>query len=141
LDAGDGTAAMNMTDPIADMLTRVRNAVRARHLFVLVPASRLKIAIARILKEEGYIKDFEILRDNPQRTVKVWLKYVGGKESAVTDLQRVSKPGLRVYAGKTEMPRVMGGMGIAIVSTPKGVTTERKARRMGVGGEVLCYVW
>ena len=132
---------MNMTDPIADMLTRVRNAVRARHPFVLVPGSRLKIAIARILKEEGYIKDFEILRDNPQRTVKVWLKYVGGKESAVTDLQRVSKPGLRVYAGKAEMPRVMGVMGIAIVSTPKGVTTERKARRMGVGGDVLCYVW
>jgi small subunit ribosomal protein S8 len=119
---------MNMTDPIADMLTRIRNAVRARHPFVLMPASRLKISVARILKEEGFIKDVEILRDNPQRT-------------AVTDLKRVSKPGLRVYAGKAELPRVMGGMGIAIVSTPKGVTTERKARRMGVGGEVLCYVW
>ncbi len=132
---------MNMTDPVADMLTRIRNAARARHPFVLVPGSRLKIAIARILKEEGYIKDIEILRDNPQRTIKVWLKYVSGKESALTDLQRASKPGLRVYAGKDKLPRVMGGMGVAIVSTPNGVTTERKARRMGVGGEVLCYVW
>ncbi len=132
---------MNMTDPIADMLTRVRNAVRARHLFVLVPGSRLKIALARILKEEGYIKAFEILRDHPQRTIKIWLKYVAGKEAALTDLRRVSKPGLRVYVGKADLPRVMGGMGVAIVSTPKGVTTERKARRMGMGGEVLCYVW
>src|SRR5512136_1202015 len=111
---------MNMTDPVADMLTRVRNGVRSRHPFVLVPGSRLKIGIARILKEEGYIKDFEIVRDNPQRTIKIWLKYVSGKESAIADLQRASKPGLRVYAGKADLPRVMGGMGIAIVSTPKG---------------------
>lgn len=131
---------MSITDPIADMLTRIRNAVRARHAFVLVPGSRLKIAIARILREEGYIKDFEILRDNPQRTIKIWLKYVD-KEPVITDLQRVSKPGLRVYVNRRELPRVMGGLGIAILSTPKGVVTDRKARRLRVGGEVLCYVW
>jgi small subunit ribosomal protein S8 len=132
---------MNMTDPIADMLTRIRNGLIARHQYVLVPGSKMKIAIARILKEEGFIKDVEILRDNPQRTLKIWLKYASGKEPVLTGLRRVSKPGLRVYTGKRELPRVLGGLGLAILSTPKGIMTERKARRLGVGGEVLCYVW
>ena len=132
---------MNMTDPIADMLTRIRNGLIARHQYVLVPGSKMKIAIARILKEEGFIKDVEILRDNPQRTLKIWLKYASGKEPVLTGLRRVSKPGLRVYTGKRELPRVLGGLGLAILSTHKGIMTERKARRLGVGGEVLCYVW
>jgi small subunit ribosomal protein S8 len=132
---------MNMTDPIADMLTRIRNGLIARHQYVLVPGSKMKIAIARILKEEGFIKDVEILRDNPQRTLKIWLKYANGKEPVITGLRRVSKPGLRVYTGKRELPRVLGGLGLAILSTPKGIMTERKARRLGVGGEILCYVW
>jgi len=132
---------MNMTDPIADMLTRIRNGLIGRHQYVLVPGSKMKIAIARILKEEGFLKDFEILRDNPQRTLKIWLKYANGKEPVISGLRRVSKPGLRVYTGKRELPRVLGGLGLAILSTPKGIMTERKARRLGVGGEVLCYVW
>jgi small subunit ribosomal protein S8 len=132
---------MNMTDPIADLLTRIRNGLIARHQYVLVPGSKMKIAIARILKEEGFIKDVEILRDNPQRTLKIWLKYANGKEPVITGLRRVSKPGLRVYTGKRELPRVLGGLGLAILSTPKGIMTERKARRLGVGGETLCYVW
>ncbi len=132
---------MNMTDPIADMLTRIRNGLTARHTFVLVPGSRMKIAIARILKDEGFIRDFEVIRDNPQRTIKIWLKYTSGKEPVLSGLARVSKPGLRVYKGRDEMPRVQGGLGFAIVSTPRGVMTERKARKNGVGGEILCYVW
>jgi small subunit ribosomal protein S8 len=132
---------MNMTDPIADMLTRIRNGLIARHPYVLVPGSKMKITIARILKEEGFIKDVEVLRDNPQRTLKIWLKYAGGKEPVITGLRRISKPGLRIYAGKRELPRVLGGLGLAILSTPKGIMTERKARRMGVGGEILCHVW
>ncbi|MBM3136539.1 MAG: 30S ribosomal protein S8 [Chloroflexi bacterium] len=132
---------MNMTDPIADMLTRIRNGLLARHQYVLVPGSKMKIAIARILKEEGFIKDVEILRDNPQRTLKIWLKYANGKEPVLSGLRRVSRPGLRVYTGKRELPRVLGGLGLAILSTPKGIMTERKARRLGVGGEILCYVW
>jgi len=132
---------MNMTDPIADLLTRIRNGLIARHQYVLVPGSKMKIAIARILKEEGFIKDVEILRDNPQRTLKIWLKYASGKEPVLSGLRRVSKPGLRVYTGKRELPRVLGGLGLAILSTPKGIMTERKARRLGVGGEILCYVW
>ena len=131
---------MNMTDPIADMLTRIRNAVRARHQFVLVPGSRLKISVARILKEEGYIKDVEILRDNPQRTIKIWLKYVSGKESAVTDLKRVSKPGLRVYAGQGRSSRGSWAAWALPSSAPaRGLPPS--AGRMGVGGEILCYVW
>jgi len=132
---------MNMTDPIADMLTRIRNGLLARHQYVLVPGSKMKIAMARILKEEGFIKDVEILRDNPQRTLKIWLKYANGKEPVLSGLRRVSRPGLRVYTGKRELPRVLGGLGLAILSTPKGIMTERKARRLGVGGEILCYVW
>jgi len=140
---------MNITDPIADMLTRTRNAITARHAFVLVPASRTKLAIARILKEEGYINDFEMVKGEPIKSkdgyapqhIRIWLKYIGGKESVITGIERVSKPGQRIYVSKEALPRVMGGLGIAIVSTPKGLMTEQKARRMGVGGEVLCRVW
>jgi small subunit ribosomal protein S8 len=140
---------MNMTDPIADMLTRIRNATGARHAFILVPASRTKLSIARILKEEGYVSDFEVVKGEPangkdapvEQHIRIWLKYVGGKESVITGLERVSKPGQRIYAGKDVIPRVMGGLGIAIVSTSKGIMTERKARSMGVGGEVLCRIW
>lgn len=132
---------MSMSDPLADMLTRLRNGMKARHPFVLVPASRLKYAIARILKEEGFIRDVELLRDTPQRTMKIWLKYSATKEPVISGLRRVSKPGLRVYVGKREVPYVLNGLGLAILSTPQGVVTDRKARQLGVGGEVLCYIW
>lgn len=134
---------MSMTDPISDMLTRTRNAIGARHAFVLMPASKMKLAVARILKEEGYIKDFEVVKsqDAPQRMIRIWLKYGTGKEPVIAGLDRVSKPGQRVYTGKDKLPRVLGGLGIAIVSTPKGIMSERSARKMGLGGEILCYVW
>ncbi len=132
---------MSVTDPIADMLTRIRNALMARHETALVPASRMKIAIARILKEEGFIRDFEILKDSPQKTLKIYLSYTGKKEPVLTGIKRVSKPGLRVYAKSLEMPRVLGGLGVAIVSTPRGIMTAQQARRLNVGGEVICYVW
>ena len=132
---------MNITDPIADMLTRVRNAIQARHEFALVPASQLKLAIARILKDEGYIRDFEVLRDGPRRNIRVWLRYNDQKKSVLTGLKRVSKPGKRVYAKTEEMPRVLGGLGVAVVSTPQGVMTAQQAKRRHIGGEVLCYIW
>ena len=132
---------MNMTDPIADMLTRIRNAGIAKHDYALIPASRVKIAIAKILKDEGFIRDYEVLKDSPQGTLRVWLGYTAKREPIVTGLQRVSKPGLRVYAKSHEMPRVRGGLGFAIVSTPRGIMTAQQARRLNVGGEVLCYVW
>ena len=131
---------MNMTDPIADMLTRVRNAIMARHTRVMIPASNMKIAIARILKEEGYIKDYEVLRDSPQGTIRVTLRYVD-KRPVLTQLKRVSKPGLRVYTRRDSIPRVRGGLGTAILSTPQGLMTGRKAYQLGLGGEVVCYVW
>lgn len=131
---------MNMTDPIADMLTRIRNAVMARHLRVTIPASNMKIAIARILKEEGYIRDYELVRDNPQGTIRITLRYVE-KQSVLTHLQRISKPGLRVYKGRDDVPRIRGGLGTAIISTPKGLMTGKKAYHLGLGGEVVCYVW
>ena len=131
---------MNMTDPIADMLTRIRNAVTARHTRVLVPASKMKLGIARVLKEEGYIKDIEILRDNPQGTLRLTLRYVD-KKPVLTQLKRVSKPGLRVYTKKATIPRVRGGLGIAIMSTPQGLMTGSSAYKQGLGGEVVCYVW
>lgn len=131
---------MTLTDPIADMLTRIRNGIMARHDFVLVPVSRMKLAIAKILKEEGFIKDFELLRGKPQRSLKIYLKYQE-KEPAISGLERISKPGLRVYSERNEIPRVFGGLGIAIVSTSKGVMTGGKAWREGLGGEILCYVW
>jgi len=130
-----------MTDPIADMLTRIRNALLARHDFVLVPASRMKLSIARILKDEGFIRDYEVLRGKPQRMIKIHLKYTEKKEPVLTGLKRVSKPGLRVYVQRTEIPRVYGGLGIAILSTPKGVVSGQQAWRQRVGGELLCYLW
>ena len=131
---------MNMTDPIADMLTRIRNAVTAKHTRVLIPASKMKLSIARVLKEEGYVKDIEILRDNPQGTLRLTLRYVD-KKPVLTQLKRVSKPGLRVYTKKLAIPRVRGGLGIAILSTPKGLMTGSNAYKQGLGGEVICYVW
>ena len=131
---------MNMTDPIADMLTRIRNAVRARHTRVLIPASKMKLGLARVLKEEGYIKDIEILKDNPQGTLRLTLRYVD-RTPVLTQLKRVSKPGLRVYTKKATIPRVRGGLGIAILSTPQGLMTGSSAYKQGLGGEVVCYVW
>jgi len=131
---------MNMTDPIADMLTRIRNAATARHTRVLVPASKMKLSLARVLKEEGYIKDIEILKDNPQGTLRLTLRYVD-KKPVLTQLKRVSKPGLRVYAKKADIPRVRGGLGIAVLSTPRGLMTGSSAYKQGLGGEVICYIW
>ena len=132
---------MTISDPIADMLTRIRNAVMAKHDFVLVPASRMKLSIAKILKEEGFIIDYEVLRSKPHRAIKIYLKYSDKNQPVISGLERASKPGLRVYVGRKEIPRVYSGLGIAIVSTPKGVMTGQQAWRLGVGGELLCYVW
>ena len=132
---------MHITDPIADMLTRIRNASNAKHETVDVPASNMKKSIAQILLDEGYIKSFQIVDDGTQGIIRITLKYVGGKEKAISGLRRVSKPGLRVYAGAEEMPRVLKGLGIAIVSTSKGVMTDKKARELHIGGEVLAFVW
>ncbi len=129
-----------VTDPIADMLTRIRNAVLARHEFTLVPSSRMKLSIAKILKEEGFIRDYEVLKGQPQRVIKVYLKYAE-KEPVIAGLKRISKPGLRIYVQRKEIPRVYGGTGIAIISTPKGVMIGQQAWRQGLGGEMLCYVW
>jgi len=130
-----------MTDPIADMLTRIRNAILARHDFVLMPASKMKLSIAKILRDEGFIRDYEVLKGKPQRVIKIYLKYTEKKEPMVTGLKRVSKPGLRIYVQRTEIPRVYGGLGIAVLSTPKGVMTGQQAWRQKVGGELLCYIW
>ena len=131
---------MQITDPIADMLTRIRNANAAKHATVDIPASKMKKAIAEILQDEGYIKSYQIINDGAQGTIKVTLKY-NGNEKVITGLRRVSKPGLRVYAGTDELPRVLRGLGIAIISTSKGVMTDKKARELNVGGEVLAFVW
>jgi small subunit ribosomal protein S8 len=131
---------MNISDPIADMLTRIRNASRARHADVSMPASRTKLAIARILKEEGFIEDFSEAQSGPHRNITIRLKYVG-KVPVMSGLKRISKPGLRVYAAKTEIPRVLGGLGIVIVSTSQGIMTGSQARKSQLGGEVLAYVW
>ena len=132
---------MQITDPIADMLTRIRNANSSKHESVNVPASKLKIEIARILNEEGYINGYEVIDDGLQGVIKITLKYAANKQKVITGLKRVSKPGLRVYAGKDELPRVLRGLGIAIISTPKGVMTDKEARKANHGGEVLAYVW
>ena len=132
---------MLMNDPIADMLTRVRNALIARHDTVTLPASNMKKSIAKILLDEGYIKSVDYIDDGLQGQIKIVLKYAEGKQSVIKGLKRISKPGLRVYARTEELPKVLGGLGIAIVSTSKGVMTDKEARKMGVGGEVLCYVW
>ena len=130
-----------MTDPVADFLTRVRNAIRAKQQKVDVPASKLKTEIARILKEEGYISNFKATEENGQKLLRVYLKYGTGNEAAISNLERVSKPGCRVYVGRTGIPRVLGGLGINILTTPRGVMTGRDARKAGVGGEILCQVW
>ena len=132
---------MNISDPIADMLTRIRNASRARHTEVMVPASRVKREIARILVAEGFIADFSEDRDGTLAILRLRLKYVDGKVPVVSGLRRISKPGLRVYAKKTDIPRVLGGLGIVIVSTSQGIMTGSQARRADLGGEVLAYVW
>jgi len=132
---------MTVTDPIADILTRIRNALMAKHDFVLVPSSRVKLSIARILKEEGFINDYEVLRDKSHRTIKIHLKYGNKNQPVLSGLERVSKPGLRVYVQQKEIPRVYRGLGITIISTSKGVMTGRQAWRQGVGGELLCYIW
>lgn len=132
---------MQITDPIADLLTRIRNASSAKHETVEVPASKMKKTIVEILFDEGYIKKFEVIDDNRQGVIKIWLKYTEGKKAVITGIKRVSKPGLRVYANKEDMPRVLKGLGIAIVSTSKGIMTDKQARRENVGGEVLAFVW
>ncbi|HET6616116.1 MAG TPA: 30S ribosomal protein S8 [Dehalococcoidia bacterium] len=132
---------MNMTDPIADMLTRIRNAVTAKHDYVNIPASKMKVAIADVLQKEGYIRSYEMQDEANRKLMRVQLNYTGKKEPVLSGLQRVSKPGLRVYAQKLEIPRVYGGLGIAILSTPQGVMTGQDAWRRKIGGEVLCYVW
>ena len=132
---------MHITDPIADMLTRIRNANNAKHDTVDVPASNMKKAIAQILLDEGYIKNFQLIDDGTQGVIRITLKYGAGKEKVISGLRRVSKPGLRVYAGADELPKVLRGLGIAIVSTSKGVMTDKKAREAHVGGEVLAFVW
>ncbi len=131
---------MTVSDPIADMLTRIRNAVMVQHDSVLIPASKMKLSIAKILKDECFISDYEVLRGKPHRTIKMHLKYSDKNQPVLSELERVSKPGLRVYVGWKEIPRVAGGLGVAIVSTSKGVMTGQQAWRQGVGGEVLCYV-
>jgi small subunit ribosomal protein S8 len=132
---------MSVSDPIADMLTRIRNAITAGHDFVLIPSSRTKLAITKILKEEGFIADYELLRGKPHRAIKLHLKYDEQKQPIISGLERVSKPGLRVYVGQKEIPRVYGGVGIAILSTAKGVMTGQQAWRQKIGGELLCQVW
>ena len=132
---------MTMTDPIADMLTRIRNAITVRHEYVNIPASKMKAAIAKVLKDEGFIRDYQQLRSQPQSLLRIHLAYRENREPVITGLKRVSKPGLRVSVGKGEIPRVYGGLGMAILTTPQGVMTGRQAWRLGIGGELLCYVW
>lgn len=132
---------MTMTDPIADMLTRIRNANMVRHANVEVPASNMKKTIAQILSDEGFIKGFEVIEDEKQGTIKITMKYDENKDRVITGLKRISKPGLRVYAKRNEVPRVLGGLGIAIISTSHGIMSDKQARKEGLGGEVICYVW
>ena len=132
---------MTMTDPIADMLTRIRNANTVGPDTVDIPASRMKKSIAGILTEEGYIKGFDVIDDNKQGTIRVQMKYGPDKERVITGIKKISKPGLKVYAKANEVPRVLGGLGIAIISTSNGVISDKEARKLGVGGEVVCYVW
>ncbi len=132
---------MPVTDPVADMLTRIRNAIQVHHESVLIPNSKMKLAIAKILKEEGYIRDYDMPRGQVHPTLRLHLAYRDRREPVISGLKRVSKPGLRVYVGKGEIPRVYGGLGVAILSTSEGVMAGRQAWRRGVGGELLCYVW
>ena len=132
---------MKLTDPVADMLARIRNAASARHQKVDIPASKLKLEIARILKEEGYIANFKASEEEGHKILRLYLKYGSNNEAAISNLARVSRPGCRVYVRRTEIPRVLGGLGINIITTPKGVMTGRQARKQGLGGEVLCEIW
>lgn len=132
---------MTTSDPIADMLTRIRNAIRVKHLKVDVPASKLKMDIARILREEGYISNFKLAEEGSRKTIKIYLKYTPGNEPVISRIERVSRPGCRVYVGSRDIPRVLGGLGVNILTTPKGVMTGKAARKEGVGGEVLCQVF
>ena len=132
---------MTMTDPIADMLTRIRNANLVKHESVDVPASNLKKSLASILLNEGFIKGFDVIEDGKQGLIRVQMKYGPSKERVITGLKKISKPGLRVYAKRDEIPKVLGGLGIAVISTSNGVITDKQARKLGVGGEVICYVW
>ncbi len=133
---------MTMSDPIADMLTRIRNANTAKHDTVDIPSSKMKVAIANILVDEGYIEKYDLVEDGSFKTIHVTMKYAGAKkEKIITGIKRISKPGLRIYAGKDEIPQVLGGLGIAILSTNQGIVTDKKARELSVGGEVLAYVW
>ena len=132
---------MQITDPIADMLTRIRNANSSKHESVLIPSSKMKVAIAKILDDEGYINGYEVIDDGKQGVIKITLKYGATKTKVITGIKRVSKPGLRVYANKEDMPRVLRGLGIAIVSTSKGIMTDKEARKNNVGGEVLAFIW
>lgn len=132
---------MVVNDPIADMLTRIRNAQVAKHDAVVLPASNMKKAIAKILLAEGYVKSVDYIKDGPQGNIKIALKYANGKQPVIAGLKRISKPGLRVYAQSTELPKVLGGLGIAIISTSKGVMTDKEARKQMIGGEVLAYIW
>jgi small subunit ribosomal protein S8 len=129
------------SDPVADMLTRIRNGVMVRHSQVGVPSSKQKVAIAKILLEEGYIKGYDVTKDRPQPVLRIWLKYSEDGEPVLTGLKRVSRPGCRMYAGKGEIPRVLSGMGTAIMSTSQGIMAGKRARRLGIGGEVLCHIW
>ena len=132
---------MTMTDPIADMLTRIRNANIVGHDTVEIPASKMKKSIAEILLNEGFIKNFEVVDDNKQGMIKVEMKYGANKEKVINGIKKISKPGLKVYAKANDIPKVLGGLGIAIISTSKGVVSDKEARKLGVGGEVICYVW
>ena len=131
---------MTISDPIADMLTRIRNANMVRHDSVLIPSSKIKVAIAKILKDEGFITDFEMVKGKPSRSIKIVLKYTDRNTPAISTLERVSKPGLRVYVSRGEIPRLAGGLGIAIISTANGIMSGQQARRQGIGGELLCYI-
>ena len=130
-----------LSDPVADMLTRLRNALASRHPKVDVPASKLKAEIARILKEEGYILNFKVAEEGVKKVIKIYLKYTPGNQPVISHIERISRPGCRVYAGKTDIPRVLGGMGINIMTTPRGVMTGRSAHKEGIGGEILCQIW
>jgi small subunit ribosomal protein S8 len=132
---------MVMTDPIADFLTRIRNGNMVMHAKIEAPSSKIKVAIAEILLDEGYIKNFEVVEDGKQGIIRVYLKYGAKKEKVISGIKRISKPGLRVYVQKDEVPKVLGGLGTAIISTSQGVMTDKKARQAGLGGEVICYIW
>ncbi|MBR5786772.1 MAG: 30S ribosomal protein S8 [Clostridia bacterium] len=132
---------MQITDVIADMLTRIRNAGTAKHETVDVPASNVKNAIAQILVEEGYVKEVQIIDDGKQGVIRIYLKYTENKKPVISGIKRISKPGLRIYASKDELPKVLGGLGVAVISTSKGIMTDKKARKLGIGGEVMAYIW